>query len=190
MRCSSLVPITVDQFDVELSLYYSTPNNLTGKPIYSRASAFLHPEATKVLVRAIEQVRALNLKIVIWDAFRPLEGQQKLWEALPNERYVSSPTKGPRTHCRGVALDVTLRDMGNNALLVMGTDFDHMGIESHLGCTTISQEAQRNRLLLAGIMHTAGFVCYTYEWWHYQLPFHENYPVLSDVDASTQMIAK
>ena len=40
----TLVAITPPEFDVEFDLAYATPRNFTGKPVYGRAAAFLHPD--------------------------------------------------------------------------------------------------------------------------------------------------
>ena len=42
--------------------------------------------------------------------------------------------------------------------------------------------AQRNRLLLLGLMTAAGFEFYTNEWWHYQLFSARDYPVVAQSD--------
>jgi D-alanyl-D-alanine dipeptidase len=41
-------------------------------------------------------------------------------------------------------------------------------------------EAQRNRLLLNGIMFGGGFVGISSEWWHFELPRAAGYPLLDD----------
>ena len=51
----------------------------------------------------------------------------------------------------------------------MGTAFDAFTPLSHHGRTDVSAEAQRNRLLLMGLMTAAGWDFYRNEWWHYQL---------------------
>jgi D-alanyl-D-alanine dipeptidase len=39
-------------------------------------------------------------------------------------------------------------------------------------------DAQRNRLILLGIMTAAGWEYYANEWWHYQLWSARDYPVV------------
>ncbi|HEU4825959.1 MAG TPA: M15 family metallopeptidase, partial [Dongiaceae bacterium] len=78
----------------------------------------------------------------------------------------------------GVALDLTLID-AHGRELDMGTDFDALTPRSHHGRTDLSPEAQRNRLLLLGLMTAAGFEFYTNEWWHYQLFGARSYPVVA-----------
>ena len=64
----------------------------------------------------------------------------------------------------------------------MGTAFDALTPLSHHGRTDVSLAAQRNRLLLLGLMTAAGFEFYTNEWWHYQLFNARGYPVVDQSD--------
>ncbi len=61
----------------------------------------------------------------------------------------------------------------------MGTAFDAFTPLSHHGRTDVSAEAQRNRLLLMGLMTAAGWDFYRNEWWHYQLFDARRYPLVS-----------
>jgi D-alanyl-D-alanine dipeptidase len=64
----------------------------------------------------------------------------------------------------------------------MGTEFDHFSPLAFHGNTEISTEAQRNRLVLLGIMTQAGWDFYTNEWWHYQLFKAREYPIVKDFE--------
>ena len=64
----------------------------------------------------------------------------------------------------------------------MGTAFDDFRPLAHHGNDLISVEAQRNRLLLAGVMSVAGFQPLETEWWHYELPDWNNYPIISEAE--------
>ena len=66
---------------------------------------------------------------MIWDAFRPLAVQRKMWSLIPDERFVANPDNDNANHCKGNAVDVTLADLDGN-LLPMPTEFDHFGPES------------------------------------------------------------
>ncbi|MFN8930325.1 MAG: M15 family metallopeptidase, partial [Alphaproteobacteria bacterium] len=59
---------------------------------------------------------------------------------------------------------------------------------SHHGNQEISAEAQKNRLLLMGIMTTAGWDFYRNEWWHYQLFNSRDYALYSDAEAGGRML--
>ncbi len=129
----------------------------------------------------------LGLRLKIFDAFRPLEVQQALWDHTPDPDFLSQPGIGSTPHCRGVAVDLTLVDAKGNEL-DMGTEFDEFTPKSHHGNIAISKEAQRNRFTLLGIMTSAGWDFYRNEWWHYQLFNARQYPALTDSQAGTGLV--
>lgn len=173
-----LIEILPATHDVELDIAYATANNFTGKPVYSRAACYLHPDAEALLRKACEFARILGYRIKIFDAFRPAEAQFVLWDHTPDPEFLADPRKGS-PHSRGVAVDLTLVDAAGGEL-EMGTGFDEFDPRSHHGDLSISAEAQRNRMILMGIMTTAGWDFYRNEWWHYQLFDSKRYPVLKD----------
>jgi len=175
----TLVAIAPPQFDVEVDIRYATPANFTGKPVYGRAAAFLHPDAARHLSRAIELAAALGLRLRIFDAFRPSEAQWALWNFRPDPDFLADPRRGS-PHSRGVAVDLTLVDAASGKDLEMGTEFDAFTELSYHGNTEVGVEAQRNRHMLLGLMSAAGWDFYRREWWHYQLFESRRYPVLSD----------
>jgi D-alanyl-D-alanine dipeptidase len=175
----TLVAIAPPDFDVSLDLRYATTANFTGRPVYSRAAAFLHPDAARHLARAIGLAAALGLRIKIFDAFRPSEAQWALWNFRPDPDFLADPRRGS-PHSRGVAVDLTLVDAATGVELDMGTEFDAFTPLSYHGATEVSAAAQRNRHMLLGLMSAAGWDFYMREWWHYQLFDSKRYPVLSD----------
>jgi D-alanyl-D-alanine dipeptidase len=182
----ALIPIQPPEWDVVLQIAYATAGNFTGKPVYCAPGCFLHPEAAECLAKAIHYAGELGYRIKIFDAFRPSEAQFKLWEHSPDPDFLADPNRGS-PHSRGVAVDLTLIDQSGTEL-DMGTSFDAFTPLSHHGAADISTEAKRNRLLLMGIMTSAGFDFYRNEWWHYQLFNSRQYPLLTDKAAGTAMM--
>lgn len=182
-----LIEIAPPAFDVSLDIAYATPRNITGRPVYRRAACFLNAEAAALLGRAIEAAARLGLRLKIFDAFRPSEAQWILWNHRPDPEFLADPRRGS-PHSRGAAIDLTLTD-ASGAELDMGTPFDAFTPLSHHGATAISVAAQRNRLLLLGLMTTAGWDFYRNEWWHYQLFQARRYPVLADSAAGTRLMS-
>ena len=126
-----LIEIAPPRFDVDLDLRYATADNLTHAPIYARPLCLLHADAVPALDRAIALARGLGLRLCLFDGFRPVEAQWRLWQALPDARYIADPRRGSN-HSRGTALDLTLAsDCGQP--LAMGTGFDDMSGLSHHG---------------------------------------------------------
>jgi len=177
----NLVEITEKKFDVILDLRYATSNNVCGHKLYSSPFCYLHEAAIEPLQKAIESARNLGLKLKIFDSFRPIEVQQYMFDKFPSDDpkggFVSNPNGGAIPHCRGVAIDLTLVDSSGKEL-DMGTDFDEFSDLAFHNCYKISAEAQRNRLILLGIMSAAGWDFYSKEWWHFQLFKPREYPII------------
>lgn len=175
-----LVDISDHVPGLHFALAYATTQNFTGAAVYAREAAFLHPDAAAALTRAVALAAPLGLSFKIFDAFRPVEAQWALWRHTPDATFVADPRKGS-AHSRGVAVDLTLVD-ASGAELDMGTGFDDFSPRAFHADQSIPVEAQRNRLLLLGIMSAAGWDFYAKEWWHYQLFDPRRYPLLADAD--------
>jgi D-alanyl-D-alanine dipeptidase len=183
---SLLVEISPPAYPVDLRIAYATADNFTGRPVYARPGCFLNPEAAAALRRAIDLAAALGLGLRIFDAYRPSEAQWKLWNHTPDPDFLADPRRGS-PHSRGAAVELTLID-GAGAELDMGTGFDAFTPLSHHASTAVSAVAQRNRLLLLGLMTAAGWDFYRNEWWHYQLFDARRFPLLGDSAAGTRMM--
>ena len=181
-----LVDVSPPAFDIDVDICYATPDNFTGAPVYARAACYLHEDAAQRLARAVTLATAQGYRLRVYDATRPSEAQWALWSHTPDPEFLSDPSVGS-PHSRGVAVDLTLAD-GLGAALEMGTGFDDFTARSHHGRTDIPADAQRNRLLLLGIMISAGWTWYENEWWHYQLPDAAGYPMLADADLPVPMM--
>lgn len=173
-----LVPITPGTHLVDICLAYATDDNFTGKTIYRTAHCLLLAQAEAALRKAVAVARQAGCTLRIFDAYRPPQAQQALWDFLPDDRYVASPKRGSN-HSRGTAVDLTLVDAGGRAL-DMGTGFDDMTAASGHFYDGLPETVQRNRLLLLGIMQAAGFAHIASEWWHYELPGSRALPLIED----------
>jgi D-alanyl-D-alanine dipeptidase len=173
-----LVEIGLASHGVRLDIAYAGDANFTGRPVYARPGCYLHRDAAGRLERAVALARPLGFTLLIFDAFRPSEAQWRLWEARPDPDFLADPRRGS-PHSRGIAVDLTLVG-ADGTPLDMGTPFDAFTPLSHHGSTEVSVAAQRNRLLLLGVMSAAGWDFYAREWWHYQLFEPRRYPLLCD----------
>lgn len=174
-----LVRIAPDTgYDVDLDIRYATADNLSGSPLYQRPLCLLAPAAAAALARAIDLAAIQGLRLRLFDGYRPPAAQWQLWRALPDPVFIADPRLGSN-HSRGVALDLTLAD-ADGAPLDLGTDFDDMSPRAFHASPLVSPVAQRNRFLLLGIMASAGWSHYASEWWHYQLPDAQTYPLIDD----------
>lgn len=131
-----------------------------------------------------------RMKLVIWDAWRPLEVQQELFnnyreklkqehsqspfEELTNmtQRYVSLPSSDstkPSPHYTGGAVDLSILGSDSHPL-DMGTSFDHFGPEAAVRFfeeNEINTTVRENRRLLYYTLTKVGFSVYEEEWWHF-----------------------
>lgn len=144
---------------------YATADNFMKQQIYPCARCFLRPEVAETLLKANEIAKDKDVKLVIYDCYRPYGYQKKMYEIVNNPRYVAPPGKGSN-HNRGAAVDVTLADAEGN-LLDMGNPFDDFSELSEYDNDSIPREAFRNRKKLRKIMAKAGFRPYNSEWWHF-----------------------
>ncbi len=177
---SELIELTEESHNIIIDMPYADGRNFTGKAVYDAARCFLHIDAELKFRKAIEQAKHLGLKFIVYDAYRPPAAQFVFWNHTPDPDFLANPHKRGSPHSRGVAIDVGLADMITGEPLEMGTPFDSFSPESWHANYNVSTEAQRNRLILAGIMLNAGFDNYSHEWWHYQFFNTYEYPLLKD----------
>ena len=185
---NGLVKIAPPRFDVILALAYATAENLTSRRIYGKAACFLHRDAAALLDRAIDLAAVQGLKLKIFDGYRPVEAQWALWRHCPDPTFLADPRRGS-PHSRGVAVDLTLVHRKTREELEMGTGFDDLTPRAFHGSAEPTPEARRNRMLLLGLMASAGWDHYLNEWWHYQLFAPRRYPLLWDSAAGTGLMA-
>lgn len=174
------------QKNLIIELAYGTCNNFTSQKIYQNSVCLLHIDAYNCLMKAFKLAQSLGFGLKIFDAFRPVEAQEKLWEIYPNAMYVADPKQGS-SHNRGIAVDLTLVNTQFQEI-DMATPFDLFDERSHHGCTDIPTKTQQNRLILLGIMTASGFDWYQNEWWHYQLFNPAQYALLRDKDAPLSLM--
>jgi len=153
--------------NVRQNLLYATQENFTGQQIYNFADAYLRYGTVKKLKAACEELAQKNLGILIWDGFRPLAAQEKLWALCPDPTYVSNPVTGSRSHCKGSAIDLTLIDLQSGRLLEMPTGFDDFTALADRDYSDCSEAAAGNARVLEEVMKRHGFKPYSAEWWHF-----------------------
>ena len=146
---------------------YATEDNFLKAKVYDCAECFLRLKTITALVEANKKFMKKGYKIKIFDCYRPLDIQKKMWKIVSNPQYVANPAKGS-IHNRGGAVDITLVD-NNGKELDMGTSFDFFGIQASHKYPDVSDEVKQNRIVLKKIMISSGFNSFDAEWWHYNL---------------------
>ena len=146
---------------------YATADNFLKAKVYDCAECYLRLKTVSALIEANKEFVKKGYRIKLFDCYRPLDIQKKMWEIVSNPEYVADPAKGS-IHNRGGAVDITLVDATGKEL-DMGTSFDHFGVEASHNYANLPKTVKENRKLLQRVMTVAGFNSFDSEWWHYNL---------------------
>lgn len=163
--------------DIGLDIRYATTNNFTGQRLYPSARCYLRRAAAEKLRAAQRELASLGYGLKVFDGYRPLTVQRKMWEVFPQPSYVADPKKGSR-HNRGAAVDVTLIRLSDGQELAMPTPYDDFTERAHRNFTHLPEEAIRNRQLLETVLTRQGFIGLPTEWWHFDDADWQKYPLL------------
>jgi len=151
---------------IPFDLRYASENNFMHQRLYPVAEPYLQRDAAAALVAVQRELATKSLGLKIYDAYRPLRVQQRMWDLIHDERYVSNPAVNAGRHTRGTAVDLTLVDRHGRELS-MPTPFDDFTERAHRNAVGIPAEPARNAKLLEDVMVRHGFVPYPFEWWHF-----------------------
>jgi len=173
---SSLVEIVKINPRILLDMRYATENNFLKKAVYPEAKCFLRFEATRALSEVQKELETIGLGLKVFDGYRPLDVQRKMWEILPNPSYVADPKSGSR-HNRGMAVDLTLVDKSGTPL-PMPTEFDSFEKKAGHKYQALPDKVKLNRWILKTVMEKHGFKAISSEWWHYDYRGWRKYKVL------------
>jgi D-alanyl-D-alanine dipeptidase len=161
---------------ITVELRYAGRNNFLGHPLYPLGTrALARSEVASAVAVAQCFLRRYQFGLKIWDAYRPVAVQAKLWEALRNSDYVANPDIGAGSlHSWGVAIDATLVDAWNRPVQ-MPTDFDDFTPAAMWRYVGPSPEIGAHVHMLQYAMHKAGFWGLRTEWWHFTIAGWQKY---------------
>jgi D-alanyl-D-alanine dipeptidase len=180
-RADELVDVTRVIPGLVLDIRYATTNNFTHQVLYPAAKCALRREAAENLRDVQMELRGRGLALRIFDGYRPLSVQRRMWAVFPDDNYVANPAKGSR-HNRGAAVDLTLIKLDGSEV-TMPTPYDDFTEKAHRDYMRLTPEAIKNRELLAQVMTRHHFTGLPTEWWHFDLAGWEKYGLL-DIDYS------
>jgi len=169
---------------LRLDLRYAGPNNFTGVAVYPAARCLLHRAVAQRLQRVQRRLRDAHLGLLLWDCYRPFSVQERFWQLVPDARYVAEPQRRDGVplvgskHNRGAAVDVTLVD-AHGRRLEMPADFDDFSPRAQRDADGATPAARANAKRLEAAMVAEGFLPLATEWWHFDAPGWQDYP-LSD----------
>ena len=153
--------------DIYVELRYATENNFTGVKIYDFTEAYLRYGTVKKLAQVQKELKQQGYSLKIWDAYRPFEAQQKLWEVYPDPNYVANPANGMKKHNLGGTVDITMV-AADGSIIPMPSEFDDFSLKADRNYSDIdNEEAVNNVMILQTAMENNGFTGYQGEWWDY-----------------------
>ena len=167
----------------EYYIFMATEENFTKKRQYDRDLALLQNSTAQKLLKAQQKAEADGYRLKIYDCYRPRSVQYKLWEIVPNSKYVGDPRQGSN-HNRGAAVDLTFTKDGVELDMPTGVDDYTDGLCERSQSGKWSEEQRNNVAYLTNLMESCGFTRLSTEWWHYDDTDKGLFP-LSDLDFKT-----
>jgi len=159
-----------------VDLRYATTNNFTHQVVYDFTTAIARTGTAEKLAAASADLRAQGYRLKVWDAYRPVAAQKRLFTVYPDPDFVAKPNPN-FSHQKGVTFDLTLCDAAGNEL-EMQSAFDDFSERAHRTyARTPIQETHYQ--LLDQAMVQAGFVGYVNEWWDYRDADMDSYQPLA-----------
>ena len=153
--------------DAQYEQLFNTENNVAGEPLYGRSIALLQRGTAKKLVEAYNQFKADGYTLKIYDAYRPLSAQRRLYAIVQNKHWIANPDTTASNHNRGCAVDIALIDDATGKELSFPTPMHTFTDESARTCKTWSEEQTANVEYMTNVMAECGFNFITSEWWHF-----------------------
>ena len=172
----TLVDIQSVDPTIVVELRYAGRNNFVGQSLYPLGTrALARPQVASALAVAQAYLRRYQYGLKIWDAYRPVAAQAKLWQASHNSDYVANPEIGVGSlHSYGIAVDATLVDSWDRPVR-MPSDFDDFTPAAMWRYMGPSFEIGGHVRLLQYAMHKAGFWGLRTEWWHFTIADWQKY---------------
>lgn len=172
--------VNLEDLSTEFSyeIRYATPNNFIGETLYDCPKCLLRPDVAEALLKANQFFCEKGYRIKIYDCYRPLDVQKKMWAKVPRATYVGNPYGNGSIHNKGAAVDITLETL-DGCYVEMGSDYDYFGREAHIDNYNFSKEILANRKLLFEGMRKVGFNTIRTEWWHFSFQKNWSYKTLN-----------
>ncbi|BDG02740.1 M15 family metallopeptidase [Anaeromyxobacter oryzae] len=177
-RGAALVDVSALVPDAVVDLRYATAANFLGRAVYPPdARCLVRADVAARLARAAERLRTRDLRLRLYDCYRPLAVQREMWRLVPRRGWVADPRHGSN-HNRAAAVDVGLSTAdGREAELP--TAFDAFEPRARADAAAgIPSVARVNRDLLRAAMEAEGFRVNRAEWWHFDAPEARGAPIL------------
>jgi len=137
------------------------------KPLYLKEMPCLvHRSTGEKLKKANAILAKGGYAIKVWDAWRPPEAQQALWDAVQDPKFVVPPSRELSWHCYGISVDLTLVKLDGTPV-TMPSKFDEFSDKAASRYTGGNPEIAERVNLLQQTMRSVGFRTIQSEWWHF-----------------------
>ncbi len=176
---NSLVNLAHLSSEFSYDVRYATANNFIGEVLYDCSLCLLQPEVAEALLKANQFFCEKGYRIKLYDCYRPLDVQKKMWAKVPRPTYVANPYGKGSIHNKGAAVDMTLETL-EGCSVDMGSDYDFFGRAAHIDNYNFSEEILKHRKLLFEGMRRFGFQTVRTEWWHFSYRKNWSYPTLNE----------
>lgn len=161
---TELVNIRNVDDSIVVNMKYATNDNFMKEVLYDFDQCVLRSGTANKLAKANQLLKAKGYKIQVYDCYRPLSVQRKMYDRFPLKGYVADPKKGSN-HNRGGAVDCTLLTL-NGDFVPMPSEYDEFSERSHQNYPA-NEPLSTHRSLLRDAMTQVGFKTISKEWWHY-----------------------
>jgi len=161
---------------ITVDLKYATADNFMGEVLYEDGRCFLRLEVAVQLAHAHHYLQTQGLGLKVFDCYRPLSVQKRMFERFPQPGFVADPQRGSN-HNRGAAVDVGLVNREGEEQ-PMPSAYDEFSERSHIQYRGASETEIQNRNVLQQAMIRFGFKPLETEWWHFNAPQAQEYAVL------------
>jgi zinc D-Ala-D-Ala dipeptidase len=166
-RLLGLLDARAEVPSLSVDLRYATAQNCVGRPLYPKdMPCLLRPTTLRRVRQAQAALQAQGYGLRIWDAWRPPEVQQLLYQHGGESGLFLNPHSGWSRHCGGVSLDATLVDREGREMK-MPTGFDERPDGHRHGTAAQAGESTEHMRILHRAMVKAGLIPLPGEWWHF-----------------------
>ena len=164
---NQLVDLRLYLPDAEYELLFDTERNILGERLYGRSIPLLQKDTVKKLVKAYDRFKEDGYTLKIYDAYRPLSAQRRLFREVQNSSWIANPDTTASNHNRGAAVDIALIDDATGKELNFPTPMHTFTEESARACKTWTEEQRKNVDYMTKVMSDCGFNHIKSEWWHF-----------------------
>jgi len=175
---SQLVDVASLTTTFSYEVRYATENNFLNEVLYECEVCLLQEEVAHALAKANIYFCELGYRIKLYDCYRPMDVQKKMWAKVPKINYVANPYGKGSIHNKGAAVDMTIETI-DGCFIDMGSDYDYFGIEAHTVNTNLPKDVLANRAILFEGMKRFGFTPIRTEWWHFSYKKNSGYPIMN-----------